>query len=239
MKEVKVKLYKFEELSEKVRKEIADKQSFEIMEFVMDGHNREWESSLKHFEDATGFKAKSWEVGYGTNSFRTEVPDDCGMGSYDYPIYPEDCKGKLLFRWCYRFIEYNRNGKYYGKLVPHAKDKDHPAGLEHVKRYSKVLGEPIEGGWCPWTGVCTDCSLVEPIVDFYLNYHRGKFSENYSLEDLIEDCFGKFFSEWQSEYDYYGDNEDGCVEENIIANSEGELFYEDGTKFNGIYEEAV
>jgi hypothetical protein len=226
-------------LSDKVRKEIADKQSFEIMEFVMDFRSSEYKSSLKHFEDATGFKARNWEVGYGENYFRTEVPDDYVMGAYYYPVYPEDCKGKLLFRWCLHFIEQNRNGKYYGKLIPHAKDKDHPAGLEHIYRHSKVLKESISGGWCPWTGVITDCPLVEPIVDFYLNYHRGKYSENYSLEDLIEDCFGKFFSELQSEYDYYGDNKDGCVEEHIIANSEGELFFEDGTKFNGIYEEAA
>lgn len=239
MKEVKVKLYKFEELAEEVRKQIAEKESFEVMEFVMDCHNSEWEGSLKHFENATGFDARNWEVGYGTNSFRTESPDEYVTGTYDYPIYAEDCKGKLLFRWCCRFIEDNRNGKYYGILIPHAKDSEHPAGLEHIKRYSKVLGEPIEGGWCPWTGVCTDCSLVEPIVDFYLNYHRGKFSEDYSLEDLIDDCLEKFFDEWQSEYDAYGDNENGCVEEHIEINSDGELFYEDGTKFKGIYEETA
>ena len=239
MKEVKVKLFKFDELSKEVRKEIAEKKSFEVMELVMDCHNDEYKGSLKHFEDATGFNANHWEVDYGTNSFCTETPDDFVMGSSDYPIYAEDCKGKLLFRWCRDFIDYNRNGKYYGKLVPHAKDSEHPAGLEHIYRHSKVLGESIEGGWCPWTGVVTDCPLVEPIVDFYRNYHRGKFSEDYSLVDLINDCFDKFFEEWQNEYDAYGNNVDGCVEEEISANSEGDLFYEDGTEFNGIYEDAV
>ncbi len=239
MKEVKVKLYKFNELSEEVRKQIAKRDSFEIMEFVMECHNSEWEGSLKHFEDATGFSAKKWEVGYGVNSFQTEIPDEPVMGSYNFPVCAEDCKGKLLFRWCCHFIDKTIKGKYYGKLVPHAKDSEHPAGVEHIYRHSKVLLEAIEGGWCPWTGVCTDCSLVEPIVDFYLNYHRGKFAKDYSLEDLIDDCFEKFFNEWQSEYDAYGDNENGCVEEFIDANSEGDWFYENGTKFKGIYEDAA
>lgn len=236
MKEITIKLYEFDELSEEVRKKIADNQSFKVMESVMDCHNSEYEDSLNHFEDATGFNVKNWEVGYGTSNYRIESQGII-MGTYDFPIYAEECRGKLLFRWCRDFIDNNKKGKYYGKLIPHEKDRNHPAGLEHIKRYSKVLSEPIEGGWCPWTGVCTDCPLVEPIVDFYLNFHRGKFTENYSLEDLIEDCVCKFFGEWRSEYEYYGNNKDNSVEEHISINSVGDLYYENGTLFNGILKE--
>jgi len=70
-------------------------------------------------------------------------------------------------------------------------------------------------------------------VDFYLNYHRGKYREDYTLEDLIDDCLEKFFSEWESEYNAYGDNENGIVEEDIEANSDGDWFYADGTRFTG------
>lgn len=238
MKEVKVKLYKFEELPDKVRQEIVEKESFKVMDDVMTDLSSEFVETLKHFESATEFSAKHWEVGYGGNSYSVDSPDFV-MGTYDYPISPEDCKGKLLFRWCLHFIENYRKGKYYGKLVHCEKSKEHPASLRHVKRHSKVFAEPIVGGWCPFTGVSTDCSIVEPIAYFYLNYHRGKFSENYSLKDLMEDCFLKFFSEWQSDYDYYGDDEDGCVERELIEMYSDELFYENGKKFNGVYEEVV
>jgi len=56
---------------------------------------------------------------------------------------------------------------------------------------------------------------------------------------LINACFDKFFQEWQEEYEYYGDNEDGCIEEYITENSECDLFLEDGTVFKGVYEDVA
>ena len=238
MKEVKCKLYTFDELSDEVRHNMAENKSFEIMASVMESYSSEYECSLEHFEKATGCRALYWEVDYCRHYYRTDT-DDIEMGTYDNPICAEDIKGKLLFRWVYRFIRDNREGKYYGKLVPCEVSNRHPNGMRHVKRYSNVIAEPIEGGWCPWTGCCTDCALVEPIVDFFLNYHRGKYSENYTLRDLMGACLGKFFKEWQSEYDYYGDNKDNCVEEELSSRYEGKLFYEDGTEFHGIYEEVA
>lgn len=248
MKEWKIKLYTFDELSDEVRNEIAEKESFHVMDEEMNGSsNSEYESSLEYFENATGFSAKDCEVGYGVSYFSVESPDYGVLQSlYEVPVYAEECKGKLLWRWCCRFIDENRNGKYYGKLVPCGKSEKHPTGWEHKQRHSKVLLEDIEGGWCPWTGCFTDCPLVEPIVDFYLNYHRGKFSGEYTLEDLMRDCLDKFFSQWRDEYECYGDNKDGCVEEFISMNSDGKLFFADGTEFHGIleddeeeYEEAI
>lgn len=233
MKQVTLKLYKFDELSDDVRNEIAESQSFEVMSFAMDGHYSEYESSLKSFENETGFKAVRWEVGYYLHRFDIEEPEGHVMGTMGYPIYPQDCKGKLLWRWCRDFIDNNRKGKYYGKLVPCEKSVEHPVGLKHIFIHSKATAEPITGGWCPWTGCITDCSLVEPIVDFYLNYHRGKFSESYDLEDLIGDCLEKFFNDWENEYNAYGNNENGCVEEFISANSDGDLYLADGRKYDG------
>ena len=236
MEKVKVKLYKFEELSAEVRNQVAEDQAFDVMGVVMDSCGSEYMASLEEFEKATHCEVTDWEVDYYHHYYRVRDIDPC-MGDYNNPLYAEDIKGKLLFRWCYRFIRNNRRGKYYGKLIPHVVDKEHPAGCEHIKRYSKVIKEPIKGGWCAWTGVTTDCPLVEPIVDFYLNYHRGKYSESYNLEDLLNDCVEKFFTEWEDEYNAYGNNKDGCVEEHIQINSEGKLFYEDGREFDGTYEE--
>lgn len=233
MKTITINLYSFGELAESVRKGIADKKCFDVMNDVMESHGSEYEASLKAFTDATGFGAHGWQVGYYEHRFNRTDPDYAIMGSVDYPLYAEDVKGRLLWRWCYRFVESNRKGTYHGTLVPCEKSEEHPAGVRHVKRYSRATMEPITGGWCPWTGVCTDCALVEPIVDFYLNYHRGKYSESYTLEDLIDDCLEKFFSEWEDEYNAYGNNEDGCVEEELEIRHEGDWFYANGRRFFG------
>lgn len=247
MKERKIKLYTFDELSDEVRNEMAEKASFSVMdEHMTCFFNSDYESSLEAFEKETGFRAKDWEVGYGVSCFSLESPDHHVLGEWDYPVYAEECKGKLLWRWCRRFIDGNRDKKYYGKLVPCGESEKHPAGWEYKKRRSKVLKEDIEGGWCPWTGCLTDCPLVEPIVDFYLNYHRGKFSGEYTLEDLMTDCLDKFFRAWRDEYECYGDNKDGCVEETLSVWYDDKLFFADGTEFHGIleddeeeYEEAI
>lgn len=235
MKTITIKLYEFGELSDEVRKAIVEKKCFDVMDDVMESHNSEYEASLKAFEYATDFGARDWEVGYCNHTFKQT--HGYAIGAYGYPMDAEDCKGKLLWRWCYRFVSRNLLGKYYGKLVPHEKDKEHPVGLRHVLRHSMTIMEPIEGGWCPWTGCITDCALLEPIVDFYLNYHRGKFSEDYSLEDLIGDCLEKFFDEWESEYNAYGDNKNNCVEEELNCRYDGDYFYANGKLFAGDIEE--
>ena len=237
MKTITIKLYEFGELADEVRKEMAEKKCFDVMNDVMECHASEYEASLKAFKDATGFGARNWEVGYCEHHFRRDNPEWAEMGSDDNPLYAEDIKGRLLWRWCYRFVESNRSGKYHGKLVPCEKSAEHPNAVRHVKRYSRATMEPITGGWCPWTGCCTDCALVEPIVDFYLNYYRGKYSEDYTLEDLIDDCLEKFFDEWESEYNAYGDNKDGCVEEELENRYEGDWFYANGKRFLGDIDE--
>lgn len=236
MKTITINLYEFGELAEDVRKKIVERKCFDVMEWAMDGHNSEYEASLEAFKSATGFGARKWEVGYDKHYFKRESPDYAIMGTYDYPIEPEDCKGKLLWRWCYRFVRDNRRGEWQS-LSWDKKNRILYAGRGKTERRSRIIMEPITGGWCPWTGVCTDCALVEPIVDFYLNYHRGKYSEDYSLEDLIDDCLEKFFDEWESEYNAYGDNKDNCVEEELENRYDGDLFYANGKRFYGNIEE--
>ena len=236
MKTITITLYEFGELADEVRKEMAEKKCFDVMNDVMSCHGSEYEASLKAFKDATGFGAKNWEVGYCTHHFRRDNPEWAEMGSDDCPLYAEDISGKLLWRWCYRFVESNRRGEWQS-ISWDKKNRILYAGRGHVERRSRIIMEPITGGWCPWTGCCTDCALVEPIVDFYLNYHRGKYSEHYTLEDLIDDCLEKFFDEWESEYNAYGDNKDGCVEEELECRYEGDWFYANGKRFMGDIEE--
>ena len=236
MKTITINLYSFGELADEVRKEMAEKKCFDVMEDVMECNAREYEASLKAFKDATGFGARNWEVGYCEHHFRRDNPDDAVMGSIDCPLYAEDIKGRLLWRWCYRFVESNRRGdwQYSGW---NKKNRVLRFDRGRAQRRSHIIMEPITGGWCPWTGCITDCALVEPIVDFYLNYHRGEYSDDYTLEDLIDDCLEKFFDEWESEYNAYGDNKYNCVEEELECRYAGDWFYANGKRFLGDIDE--
>ena len=236
MKTITIKLYEFGELSDEVRKSIVEQKCFDVMDDVMSCNASEYEASLKAFKDATDFDARGWEVGYHNHHFRRDNPDGVVMGTYDYPVEPEDIKGRLLWRWCYRFVRDNRRGEW--QYIGWSK-KERVLRFDRgsAERRSRIIMEPITGGWCPWTGVVTDCALVEPIVDFYLNYHRGKYSESYSLEDLIDDCLEKFFDEWESEYNAYGDNKDGIVEEELEQRYDGDYFFANGKKFVGDLDE--
>lgn len=236
MKEIVIKLYEFGELSDEVRKSIVEQKCFDVMTDVMNCNAREYRASLEAFKDATGFDAEDWEVGYYDHRFRRKNPDGVVMGTYDYPVEPEDIKGRLLWRWCYRFVKSNRRGEWQ-YIGWDKKERVLRLDRGNAKRRSHIFKESITGGWCLWTGVITDCALVEPIVDFYLNYHRGKYSEDYSLEDLIDDCLERFFDEWESEYNSYGDNKDNVVEEQLKLRYDGDYFYANGNRFDGYIDE--
>lgn len=232
MKTITINLYEFGELSGEVRKKIVEQKCFDVMDDVMNSFASEYEASLQAFEQATGFGVRGWKVGYYVHQFRRDNPADVVMGTYDYPVEPEDIKGHLLWRWCYRFVRDNRRGEWY-YIGWDKKERVLRLDRGNAERRSRIIMEPITGGWLPWTGVCTDCALVEPIVEFYLNYHRGKFSEDYSLEDLIDDCLEKFFNEWESEYNAYGNNEDNIVEEELTNRHDGDLFFANGKIYEG------
>lgn len=122
-----------------------------------------------------------------------------------------------------------RSRKYYGKLIPHAKDSEHPVGLEHVKRHSHIWWVEQD---CPFTGMCYDCDILDKIFDWY-----KKPDWNLSLHDLFDDCFSHYMKLWSDEDDYRTTDE--SIGDMIQANDSDKLYYEDGTEFNGIYEDAV
>lgn len=112
----------------------------------------------------------------------------------------------------YRYLIWK--GKYYGKLVNTNPDgssievsKDHPAGLRHVKRYSRCQ---IESSQCPFTGVVYDAVLLDPIHKFL------KSPDGTTFEDLLESCLSGLASSVQSEIEYRYSSE--AITEDIEAN---------------------
>lgn len=229
MKEFKITLYKFEELPDDVRKKIVDAKCFDVMYDVMEFHDTELRDTLKKFEEIFGISV-SYEVGYCNHSysfsFDEAVYQNDWRDDFEYEISANDVKGKLLLRYL--------NGKYYDirsrKYFSTRGYYDENKKYHYKFRYSRVMWEE---GNCPLTGVCYDCDILDPIWKWHKNPDW-----NLSLYDLIDKCLENFFKDWQSEYDYYGDNKDNCVEEELTERwYEDDLFIADGTKFSGNLDE--
>ena len=102
-------------------------------------------------------------------------------------------------------------------------------GTWHNKfRYSRI--QWVEQN-CPFTGMCFDCDILDKIVEWY-----KKPDWKISLHDLFEECFSHYLKLWADDEDYYYTDEYICerIEEDCEV-----MFLEDGTVFNGNYEENV
>ena len=225
MKEKKVKLYKFSELSEDAQQKVIDRERDVIQQIAIDGWASEYEDSLNAFCDMVGIKCKNWECSPCSHSYSFTFKKNI-FESWNFDgIDPRDCTGKYLARFmrdiCFDIFK----GKYFGKLIPHAKDAEHPNGTEHIKRHSKVLFDSYD---CPFTGFCGDNSILHPIYKWFEHpdYHK-------SLYDLIDDCLESFFSDWEE--DMYSCGKDEYVREDLLANETEESYYEDGTMCNGAW----
>tara|TARA_R110000772_G_scaffold35637_4_gene85795 strand:+ start:17600 stop:18223 length:624 start_codon:yes stop_codon:yes gene_type:complete len=117
-------------------------------------------------------------------------------------------------------------GKYYGKLVSTFRDgskikksKEHPAGLRHALRHSKVF---FVGRNCNLTGVCYDEDILSPIYNFI-----EKHNDTDSLEDIFSECFESLKGSIEKEIEYR--HTDEAKKDDIICNpneytEEGEIF---------------
>lgn len=147
----------------------------------------------------------------------------------DSDIYDEGISGKYLLRFLNKFYYQIRKRKYFGKLVPHEKDEDHPAGCEHVFRHSRITWEEQT---CPFTGMCYDCDILDKIFEWY-----KKPDWKITLRDLFEEVFSHYLKLWSDEDDYRMTDE--SIGDMIQANWEDKLYFEDGTEFLGDYDQAT
>lgn len=64
------------------------------------------------------------------------------------------------------------------------------------------------------------------IIDYYNAWCT--YPEDFSLEDLMRQCYDNFFKSWHEEYEYWADNEDAIREELHHNQYEDRLYYENG-----------
>jgi hypothetical protein len=178
MKTIEVKVYEFAELSETAKQRAIDNYL-----------NKGYDNQFYYDEIISSAKAVAeiFNLKFGgeyTDIRHGHIDDDIlnlsGIRLYKY-IWNN--YGSELFK-----------GKYYGKLVNTNKDgstievsKSHPAGLRHVKRYSKCTLENS----CVLTGVCYDDDILQPVYDF-LKKPESNVTFTYligEIESAIQEAF--------------------------------------------------
>lgn len=72
MKEIVLKVYKFDELSKDSQEKIIERERWNVMEQCMDAYSIDYQESMKAFEDMTDTRVYGWEVGYERYDFSYE-----------------------------------------------------------------------------------------------------------------------------------------------------------------------
>lgn len=225
MKEFKIKLFKFDELSEKVRKSLIEKERWDLGDRAMAYNSDDRQGTLNAFEKVFGVHLE-YQVNYCGHWCHLNFDDDAIFSGYKngeyFEILAEEVSGKLLLRYLNsKFLDLHYPKKSWGKY------KMGENGKYHAKtRRSKILWEDC----CPLTGVCYDEDILNPIREYL-----KKPDMNLTLKDLLEECADKFILEWHKEWEYCCDNEK-FLEEEFENAHEDDLYFKDGTIFQGILE---
>lgn len=222
MKEITMKLYRFEELEEEVRKRMVERERWNVMGSNMEAWSYDWQNSLSEFEKITETNAQDWQVDYcsyrfGSIRYKHDGPI---LGDYENGFYEHELKGKHLFRYINRYIlPYMEKRKiYWGNFKYDAQGRCMGA----KKRTSRIK---VAMDCYALTGYCGDYPLLKPIMDYIREWPKRPET---TWEDLLKECYNGFFEEWHNDYRYSASDE---FVELRLSEDDDERYLEDGTLF--------
>lgn len=209
MKELKINVFSFDELSKEVQDKVIERERWNVMDSVMECTCLEFQKTLDEFQKITDSYVNSYEVDYCGCRFGKVRSDKIVYDDFDL----EDLKGKLLFRYIgNEIMPYLQKLKSYSKFGKGDKVKS---------RRSRIIMEGFDG--CPLTGVMYDYIVLKPLFDYYYNWSRPEY-QNLTFCDVMEECYDKLFEALHEEYQYYASDE--AVREELLNRED--KYYEDG-----------
>tara|TARA_R110000772_G_scaffold19922_4_gene55397 strand:+ start:451 stop:1101 length:651 start_codon:yes stop_codon:yes gene_type:complete len=208
-----IEIYEFHELDIPVQQSVVDRVEVST-EFIYQEAEATVDAFCKAFNVKTHMNSwlqfACWNP-YLDHEYEQEVHELTGMRLRTYLI---NNYGYIL-----------EKGKYYGNLSKTHKNgnpilvsKEHPVGMRHLKRYSKVIFERC----CNLTGVCYDISIMKPIYNFIDNPN-----ESDTINVLFDNCFNSLEIDIKDEEDYHH-TDDAKAEQVEIDDNE---YLKDGTEW--------
>lgn len=220
MKEIKVKLYEFSELSEQakeVARNLYRENNTDDASFIYD----EARASVQVFHKIFGTKEgnRNWLEEIDFSRVKDQVLRLSGdrLQRYIWNNYRND-----LWKGKYRTVKTN------DKKVIHNRVKcsgPYKSGNYFNAYYSAVF---VDDNCCVLTGVCYDDSLLQPMYEFLNARPEGDVATT-NFEELIEDCFSALKKDLENEEEYM--NSDEHIDERLSDSDN--MFMEDGTEYFG------
>lgn len=197
MKEVIIKVYTINELTEEAKKYAIDNARCSVAECLNDADGYEYREALRKIEEALNIKVYDWEVNEYSHNFRFRI-----NGDWDDKADEE----RLLIRWLNNVAFPScRQGKYFS--TPFKYDE---SGKRHYRaRHSKVLFEPfnyvLTGSWCT-------CALDDMLNNAMNIVREGRTT----VREFIERMLDGFFAQWGCDMEH--NSSDEAVEEYLWNN---------------------
>lgn len=208
-----IKIYLFDELSEKAKENAISNMRDVIDTYVLE---KESEKTLQEFENIFPIKVK--EFGYEYNPY---VYFDFREKDWQHGTI-KDLSGQRLATYIWNnFKDRIYKGKYYS--IGHCNKET--GKYNYKSRYSKILLDNC----CPLTGYCADDDILEPIFSFM------KKPDNRNFYELMSDCLKNWVKRYADDYEYATSDEG--ITESIKTNQDeflenGELYDKTFCQFN-------
>ena len=236
MKQVKVNVYKFDELSKNAKEHALENwrehDEYNWLEEVRD--------TIKAFEKEFGVLVLGWSFTTYSYDFHLDT------GSVDDDVLA--LKGNRARAWFWNKVGHlllEPRTKYWthinGKLTE-------AVAADSIKRKSKCFFNRCYDGTCPWTGVCFDNDMLDPIAYFCFGVRwdnklnkrvqdygaRTIASDNeHSVESILHDCCNNFFKVLEEDYA----DQESMERFAETCESNNYLFTKDGEMWTGFLEE--
>ena len=220
MKEITIKLYTFDELSDEAKKRAHN--TF-LSKGDYWGASGDATTTIKKVEELFGIELFDWEIG----SYNPHYPTVTFQGDrwHDDAL---DLKGNRARAYLWNnFGKVLLTGRYYSKW----------RGTKYA--HSRLFFDRVYDGTCPLTGVCFDCDALDPLAYFCFGVvwngekrvpsGRSLRADNaVTVKSVIQDCVYSMFKAF---------NEDCEASESMdyfaeLCEVNGWTFEEDGTMRN-------
>lgn len=212
MKEFKIKLYSFDELSKDAKHNVCENERNHNYNFGMLAQGDDANDRMATLDAFCKLFGIVYRIDYDhchrfiSWRFEDESIDDLTI------------KGKYLLRFLNkRYNDFNVRKTFW---LPFNKGSK--------KRESKILW--IKGVECPFTGMYYDCDILENIFKWY-----AQPDWNITLKDFFDNIFRTYMKYWADEDDYRMSDEG--IGEMISINREDTLYFSNGEEFSGDVEE--